>query len=304
MDSVARRLAKATAARCRRKTLVLSRDGSGLARAIRDRGLEVVVIDDPSEASDSAAFPTVVVSDALEHVGRDDVPAVLSTAWSLVSPGGRLIVNVPNEEGHFDRRRLKRSLRAFGEPRLGTDQPYRFITMLVEKPGSRPSIRREWRERFRSIAKRCRGRVVELGCGRGELANVIHAAGHEVLGVDTNTKKIGIARETYPAIEFVESDIQTVELPDASFETAVLAEVLEHVSEVVEDGMLSKAWRLLRPGGRLIVSVPNEDCIPHRNHIRGFDRRSLARLLESYGHPELCTDQPFKWLLMYVDKSL
>ncbi len=301
MDSAARRLNKRTAARCHRRTLVLGRDGAELGQVIRARGLDVVLVD-PSRSEVAGEFETVVVNDLLEHLAQDEVSVVLSRAWSSVSPGGRLIVTVPHEENGFSGRRLKKALRDFGEPKLATDQPYRFLTMLVEKPGGKPKLRRLWRDRYRSIAKRCRGRTVELGCGRGELTKLIHDRGHGVVGVDKNAKKIAIARASYPEVEFLMSDILSVDLPDGGFETAVLAEVLEHVSGDVGDAMLDKAWRLLGPNGRLIVSVPNEDCIPHPNHLREFDRRGLESLLGAYGRPRACTDQPFKWLLMFVDK--
>lgn len=301
MDSTARRLIERTAARCRRRTLVLGRNGAELERAIRARGMDVVLVD-PTSSEPSGKFSTVVVNELLEHVGPGEVETVLSSAWSTVSSGGRLIVNVPHEEKGFDRRRLKKALRNFGEPRLATDQPYRVLTMLVEKPGGKPRLRRLWRDRYRSIAKRCRGRTVELGCGRGELSRVIHDRGHEVVGVDMNAKKIEIARANHPDVQFLVSDIRSVELPDGGFDTAVLAEVLEHVSEELGDVLLDKASRLLAPKGRLVVSVPNEDCIPHPNHVREFDRRTLEDLLGVYGRPRLCTDQPFKWLLMFVDK--
>ena len=67
--------------------------------------------------------------------------------------------------------------------------------------------------------------------------------------------------------------------------------------------MLVKAWKLLAPGGRLIVSVPNQDCVPHPNHVREFDRRSLKKVLGRWGRPRLITDQPYKWLMMTVEKT-
>jgi ubiquinone/menaquinone biosynthesis C-methylase UbiE len=121
--------------------------------------------------------------------------------------------------------------------------------------------------------------------------------------VDISRDKISRARAAFPDLEFIECDIARLSLPDASFDTAVLAEVLEHVDEALGAVFLARAWRLLRPHGRLIVSVPNEDCIPHRNHVRVFDRRSLRALLRPLGRPKLVTDQPYKWLLMYVDKA-
>jgi 2-polyprenyl-3-methyl-5-hydroxy-6-metoxy-1,4-benzoquinol methylase len=125
----------------------------------------------------------------------------------------------------------------------------------------------------------------------------------EVVGVDISGSKIARARELYPEILFIQSDVRDLALTEESFDSVVLAETLEHVPEEVGAQILSKAWSLLKPGGRLIVSVPNEDCIPHPNHVRQFDRSSLKRLLQPLGRPRLVTDQPYKWLLMYVDRA-
>ena len=117
-------------------------------------------------------------------------------------------------------------------------------------------------------------------------------------------EKIRRARKEHPGIPFMACDILGLSLPPESFDTVVLAEVLEHVPEKDGDAMLDKAWSLLRAGGRLIVSVPNEDCVPHPHHVRLFDRRSLRKLLASFGKPRLIADQPYKWLLMIVRKAV
>ncbi len=98
--------------------------------------------------------------------------------------------------------------------------------------------------------------------------------------------------------------LDILELPAAQrYDTVILAEVLEHVPEDVGARMLTKAWELVARRGRLVVSVPNEDCVRHANHLREFTQGDLAGLLEPFGHPRIVTDQPFKWLLMYVDRG-
>ena len=131
---------------------------------------------------------------------------------------------------------------------------------------------------------------------------MIAARGLEVVGVDLSGEKIRRARAEHPDITFLESDIRALSLPDASYDTVVIAEVLEHVGEEAGAGILERARRLLGPRGRLILSVPNEDCVPHPHHVRQFDRKSLKRLLLPLGKPRLVTAQPYKWLLGYVDR--
>ncbi len=184
-----------------------------------------------------------------------------------------------------------------------SEQPFRWLVLHVTKtaPG-RPRIKRPVRERYRVTARLCRGRVIDLGCGEGHLAGELAKRGLEVVGLDRSTSKIEAARAAYPGLRLLVSDIRAPGLPDASFDTAVLAEVLEHVDETAGAEMLASAWRLLRPGGRLIVSVPNRDCIRHRNHVREFDQHGLKRMLAQLGRPRIVTDQPYKWLMAYVEK--
>ena len=63
------------------------------------------------------------------------------------------------------------------------------------------------------------------------------------------------------------------------YDTVILAEVIEHVPAEIGDRMLSKAWEQVGPRGRLIVSVPNEDLVRHRNHLQEFTQADLAGLL-------------------------
>src|SRR5262249_6586501 len=144
--------------------------------------------------------------------------------------------------------------------------------------------------------------VIELGCGEGDLTRLIRDRGLVVTGVDINDEKIRRARELYPDIPFLLEDIRNLELPAEEFDTVVLAEVLEHVNDDVGAEILARAWSLLKRGGRLIVSVPNENCVPHPNHVRQFDVQGLRNLLKALGKPTIVADQPFKWLMMYVEK--
>jgi len=204
----------------------------------------------------------------------------------------------------FSRRSLRHELRRLGRPELVTDQPYRWLVMIVRKPGGGgpPVLSRTNRLRARVTVKLCQGSVIDLGCGEGHLAGLLAENGHSVTGIDKNKEKIRIAALLYPQATFIAGDIRSADLPEAAFDTALLAEVLEHLTEEAAREAVESAMRFLKPGGRLVVSVPNEDCVPHRNHLQEFDRRSLRMFLEPYGQTKLVTEQPYKWLLMVVEK--
>jgi len=315
------KLFTAMARRCRGVTLLVGAE-ERLLGEIRSRGLEAIGIapaegsgritgDRVREAGHGRRFRTAVVCGFLEGVPATE-REILEPVWDLIEEGGRLIVAAPNEgcdegpgELEADRKAVTKALRGFGKPRLATDQPFRWVLMYAEKPKPRrPRLNRTRVDRWRVTARHCRGKVLELGCGEGDLSRTISDRGLDVTGVDMNEEKIRRARKEHPGIAFLACDILQLSLPAESFDTVVLAEVLEHVPEKEGDAMLAKAWSLLAPGGRLVVSVPNEDCVPHPHHVRLFDRRSLRKVLADFGKPRLIADQPYKWLLMIVRKAV
>ena len=305
-------LLRVIARACRRRTLVVTpwpeavtvRRMSVTAQAVRPAEL--------GDLRDATPFDTVVVLRTLERLAEPAGDELLDAVRALLAPHGRLIVCVPN--GHavddpaqvrvFSARSLRHLLRGAGRPKALTEQPYRWLAMYVDAKPDRATRTPAGRlSRYRVISRLCRGRVIELGCGAGELTAAIAARGLDAIGVDISRRKIEAARERYPHLRFEREDICRTSAAPASFDTAVLAEVLEHVDDGVGARMLAAAWRLLRPGGRLVVSVPNENCIPHPNHIRTFDCDSFRTMLRPLGVPRVVTDQPYKWLLMYVDKA-
>jgi 2-polyprenyl-3-methyl-5-hydroxy-6-metoxy-1,4-benzoquinol methylase len=71
------------------------------------------------------------------------------------------------------------------------------------------------------------------------LAGILHRRGHEVLGVDMSQAKIRDAQTRYPDVDFGPA-IFWLDIPDASFDTAVLTEILEHLPAAQGDEILPK----------------------------------------------------------------
>lgn len=303
-----RYLARAIGRRCRGRTLVLGRPFPALLERLETQGIEAVshrVEEEHGGAAES--FDTVVLVRAIEYENRETCDDLLRRARGLLTPRGKLVVCVPNEDHvsdpepcrRFTSHDLKGLLKQFDHPRIFTDQPLRWLLMALEFG---PEFDRPNDERYRVIAGLCRGRVLELGCGPGYLCKRISDRGLTVVGVDRNVAKIAKAQRLFPEISFVEGDI--LEFPvRQEYDTVILAEVIEHVPAEIGDRMLSKAWEQVGPGGRLIVSVPNEDLVRHHNHLQEFTQADLVGLLGRLGDPKVVADQPFKWLLAYVDRA-
>jgi 2-polyprenyl-3-methyl-5-hydroxy-6-metoxy-1,4-benzoquinol methylase len=104
--------------------------------------------------------------------------------------------------------------------------------------------------------------IVDVGCYSGAF---VHEASRRfpdktVIGVDYFEDNIRIAHLLYPAIRerFQKMSIYRLEIGDASVDCVTLQEVLEHLEGAAL--AVKEVNRVLRPGGALIVSVPNPLC--------------------------------------------
>ncbi len=93
-------------------------------------------------------------------------------------------------------------------------------------------------------------RILDLGCGTGQLTAEIARSGALVTGLDSSAEMLSDARKNFPDLEFVLADASSFHLPepfDAVFSNAVLHWV-KHA-----DGAVSSISRALRPGGRFVA---------------------------------------------------
>jgi ubiquinone/menaquinone biosynthesis C-methylase UbiE len=98
--------------------------------------------------------------------------------------------------------------------------------------------------------------VLDLGCGTGRHALWLAAAGATVTAVDFSEGMLAEARRKpgAEAVRFLAHDLHhPLPFPDANFDLVVSGLVLEHLREL--DGFFAEARRVLRPGGRAVVSA-------------------------------------------------
>ena len=123
-------------------------------------------------------------------------------------------------------------------------------------------------------------RVLDFGCGTGDVASQLHTLGYAVTGCDISPQMLAVARERNPGIEWLQlTRGSNLPFPEGSFDAMVASSVLEYVDDL--DALLHEFHRIMRPGGTVLVTVPNP-----RHPLRRLER--LARDLAQLGD--------FKWL--------
>jgi len=115
-------------------------------------------------------------------------------------------------------------------------------------------------------------RVLDAGCGEGVLVDE-YADRLDIIGLDAN----------YASDRVTHGSLMALPFPDASFDRALCLDVLEHLAYEEQPRALAEIFRVLRPGGELLVSVPNLAHLQSR--IQFLLRGRLIRTASEYKHP-------------------
>lgn len=153
------------------------------------------------------------------------------------------------------------------------------------------------------VAKRKSARILDFGCGTGHFLKSISQLRPDIqlCGADFSHDSIRIAQKTCDAIDPL-PDLRTLgSMPTpwagGSFDAIFSLEVVEHLSDVALEAMLSEIHRLLRDDGYVVITTPNDEnleqlhtCCPNCGrtfhiwqHVRSWSRDSLIEFMSQYG---------------------
>ena len=129
-------------------------------------------------------------------------------------------------------------------------------------------------------AKRVEGHILEIGTGTGYGVDIIAPHAERYVTID---KCSSVELGQMPSnVEFLQCAVPPLPFEDASFDYVVSFQVIEHIKRDKE--FVKEVYRVLKPGGKFIVSTPNAPMSLTRNpwHIREYTPEQFSGLLSIF----------------------
>lgn len=144
------------------------------------------------------------------------------------------------------------------------------------------------------------GTLLDVGCGAGFFVREATEQGFSAQGIELSREAVEFGMREGD-VRLREGDLLHTQYPDTSFDIVTLWHVLEHLPQPVET--LKRIRALLKPGGMLVIAVPNFDSFQARvfrgrwyhlevpRHLYHFSPGTLRRLLDAGGFDVLAEYQ-------------
>ena len=110
------------------------------------------------------------------------------------------------------------------------------------------------KERVIEMLGHGKGKLLDIGCGPGVMSREIASLGYTYIGCDISSAMIEEAKIRVPELEFSVQDATAVNAPDNSLAAIVAMGLVEYIDDAKT---LMEFKRLLVPGGRVFISIPN-----------------------------------------------
>lgn len=146
---------------------------------------------------------------------------------------------------------------------------------------------------YQALLPQCAGAaVLEAGCGEGYGADLLAGVAERVVGLDHDALTAAHVARRYPRIGVARANLVALPVSDARLDAVVSLQVIEHLWD--QGLFLRECLRVLRPGGRIMVSTPNRLTFsPGRDtplnpfHTRELAPAELAELVAEAGFTDV-----------------
>lgn len=219
------------------------------------------------------------------------------TPCNLCGASNEVVVGTRDRDGHPLRTVLCRSCGlVWVNPRptdAAMDAYYRTEYRSDYKGHTAPPLRKLVRGFLGAAARRSElvplgaRTMLDVGCGAGELVYLMRRAGVEASGLEPGVEFAGFARDVL-RLPVQTSSVSTADVPSGSLDLVTMFHALEHVADPRRVLSTVRSW--LRPGGHLLVEVPNVAArvqAPghqyHYAHLYHFTGSTLAAIGEAVG---------------------
>jgi 2-polyprenyl-3-methyl-5-hydroxy-6-metoxy-1,4-benzoquinol methylase len=220
-------------------------------------------------------------------------------AVESVCPACRTASNLCVEQLHGYRiMRCQLCTLAFCDPMKAGDESYYEHHLVYEEASDSVALQQANsadNHANRSLLQRLPSgaRLLDIGCGFGAFVAVATKYGLDAYGVDFNANQIEVGRRVYNLRDRLHVG-RVEQLPqlllEEGYDAVTMFEVIEHVED--PRALLESALRLLKPGGMLVISCPNDarwqplgrifvDYPPH--HLTRWSPKSITWLMRDLG---------------------
>lgn len=160
--------------------------------------------------------------------------------------------------------------------------PYHYLDLVVDEYKFVRNI--EMLSRLKIIKQKLvkfKGKsILDVGCGDGRFCYELMKEGIKVEGIDYSEQALSFARAFNPRTNFYLDDLTNLKLKK-KFDVVVLVEVLEHIDPHQISKVMENISKVLKKGGKLIISVPSQNLPLQDKHYQHFSPKSLSNILQS-----------------------
>ncbi|CAN5853136.1 class I SAM-dependent methyltransferase [soil metagenome] len=169
-----------------------------------------------------------------------------------------------------------------------------------------------------ALAARSGERILDLGCGTGLLLRELGEAtiGTVACGVDLSVDMLQVALEHSSVLRLAAADAHHLPFQHAAFDAVVSSSSMHHWAR--PDEVLTEIARILRPGGRLVVTDWADDFlmtralslvlrVTDRSHMRTYDAENTCAMIENAGFRVVRCQlykEGWKWGFMTISAEL